>query len=291
MNNWMKNINGGLPITEINIPGTHNSCACRVQFSLLSKCQNVSITQQLNSGIRFLDIRVQKDKDKLKLVHGIADCKSLASKSTLYLDEIIADCKTFLKENPSETILFCFKRDDGAEDTVTFDTFFENYLDDEIWYRENRFPSLSNARGKIVLLNRCCTDIEQNIYNDSNCGINLTGWPYQERFQGKIFSEAPLTKYGEKATDYFLVQDMYKLSPKYKWGKVIKPFLMNPPQTSGGVISFFSSTTGLYTPKICAAFINKKLSAVSLKKAKKYGWIIMDYPTERFIKEIVNSNF
>ena len=291
MRSWMKNINGGFPLTEINIPGTHNSCACCVQFSLLSRCQNMSITQQLNSGIRFLDIRVQKDKDRLKLVHSIADCKNPVTKSTLYLDEVIDDCRAFLEENPSETILFCFKRDDGTDDTETFDTFFENYLEDEIWYKENRFPCLNDVRGKIVLLNRCCTDIDKDIYNDFNCGINLTGWPYQEKFEGKIFSEAPLIKYSGKATDYFLVQDMYRLSPKEKWNSAINPFLNNPPQTSGGVISFFSSTTGIFTPKLCATYINRKLSSKALKKAKKYGWIILDYPTEKFIKEIINSNF
>ena len=29
----------------------------------------------------------------------------------------------------------------------------------------------------------------------------------------------------------------------------------------------------------------------SLEKQKKYGWIILDYPTENVIKNIVESNF
>ena len=76
----MHSLQDSLNIAQINLPGTHDSCAYRVQFPMLSKCQNTTITEQLNSGIRFLDIRVEKEGNKLKLVHDIADCKNPKNK-------------------------------------------------------------------------------------------------------------------------------------------------------------------------------------------------------------------
>ena len=182
MKKWMHSLQDSLNIAQINLPGTHDSCAYRVQFPMLSKCQNTTITEQLNSGIRFLDIRVEKEGNKLKLVHDIADCKNAQKKSEkLYLDSVINDCRKFLTENPTETILLSYKRDDGANQEETFDTFFENYLEnDSVWYRENRIPILKEVRGKIVLLNRDNIDKDNKKYTDFNTGINLSTWVYQK---------------------------------------------------------------------------------------------------------------
>ncbi len=291
MINWMKNLNGGLPVTEINIPGSHDSCSFNAGFGFIANCQSKTIHEQLCSGIRFLDIRVEKKGENLIAVHSVVNCKTLDNKRILTLDDVLSDCKKFLSENQSETILFSLKRDDGDSSEETFDTFFNNYFNDEIWFKENRFPTLSEVRGKLILINRCHPDIENTKYTDMNSGINFSGWPYQEKFQGKIFEEAPLPKRNGKATDYYLTQDMYRLKPKEKWEKAISPFLKNPPQLSGAIISFFSSTTGLITPKTTAKYINKKLTRITLEKTKKYGWIIMDYPTEQFINKIIDSNF
>ncbi len=290
-NSWMKNLNGGLPITEINLPGTHDSCSFNAGFGFISNCQEKTIYEQLQAGIRFLDVRVEKKKDRLIAVHAVVNCKTLDNSRVLDIDDILEDCKKFLRENPSETIIFSLKRDDGPSSEETFDFFFQNYLNDEIWFKENRFPTLSEVRGRLVLINRCHADIENEIYTDFNAGIDFSGWPYQEKFKGRLFEEAPLVRRSSKATDYYLTQDMYRLSPKEKWEKAVHPFLKTPPQLSGAVISFFSATAGLITPKITAKYINKRLKKITLDKQKKYGWIIMDYPTEKFTKEIINSNF
>ncbi len=294
MNKWMKNISDCLLISHINLPGTHDSCAYRVQFPLLSKCQNATIAEQLNAGIRFLDIRVEKDGEKLKLVHDIADCKNPKNKSEkLYLESVINDCKKFLSENPSETILLSYKRDDGANQEETFDTFFENYIEnDPIWYKENRIPILKEVRGKIVLLNRDNIDKSNVKYTDFNTGINLSNWVYQKENVERIYEVAELLgRNGTLTAKPFTVQDLYGLTPQKKWTLAVLPFIKNPPETDGILITFFSCGSLFFNPKRSAKYINKKLSEITLKKAKKYGWIIMDYPTDKFIKEIINSNF
>lgn len=294
MKHWMKLLQDNLSISQINLPGTHDSCAYQVQFPLISKCQNKTITEQLNSGVRFLDIRVEKDVEKLKIVHDIADCKNPENKKVkLYLDDVIKDCKYFLSENPSETILLCYKRDDGENQEKTFDTFFDNYLEnDPIWYKENRIPTLKEVRGKIVLLNRDNIDKNNENFTDFNTGINLSTWIYQKENIERIYETAELLgRDGAITGKTFTVQDLYGLTPQKKWDLAILPFLKKPPETDNILITFFSCGSVFYNPKRSAKYINKKLSDVTLEKTKKYGWIIMDYPTENFIKEIINSNF
>lgn len=294
MNSWMKNLPDCISVSEINIPGTHDSCTACVGFSFISKCQNMNVTEQLNSGIRFLDVRVEKDGEKLKAVHGISDCRNPASnKGNLYIDDILNGCKKFLYENPAETVLFCLKRDDGANDEETFDTFFSNYLcDGDFWYKENRVPTLKEARGKIVLLNRCNISKENENYTDLNTGINISNWPHQKEFVDAHFGTlCILGRNGTVSSESYSVQDFYALKPAKKWDCAISPLLKTPPEKNGIFFNFLSCTNGLNTPKRCAEYINKKLEDIVLEKQKKYGWIIMDYPTEKFIKEIINSNF
>ncbi len=294
MKSWLKKVNDSCLISQINIPGTHDSCTCCTQFSFISKCQNMSIKEQLNTGIRFLDIRVEKDGEKLKLVHDIVDCKNPENKKeNLYLDSILQDCKSFLAENSSETILLSYKRDDGANQEETFDTFFEKYLNtDPVWYKENRIPSLKEVRGKIVLINRDNIDKNNKKYTDFNAGINLSNWVYQKKNTERIYETAELLgRDGTLTGKTFTVQDLYGLTPHKKWTLAVSPFIKNPPETNNLLITFFSCGSLFYNPEKSAKYINKKLSDITLEKAKKYGWIIMDYPTEKFIKNIINSNF
>ncbi len=294
MKSWMKNLSDNVLVSQINLPGTHDSCAFRVQFPLFSKCQNATIAEQLNSGIRFLDIRVEKDGGRLKLVHDIADCKNPQKRrENLYLENVINECKKFLTENPSETVLLSYKRDDGATQEETFDVFFENYLkNDPVWYTENRIPILKEVRGKIVLLNRDNIDKSNEKYTDLNTGINLSTWVYQKENVERIYEVAELLSRDSALTGKtFTVQDLYGLTPQKKWDLAVSPFLKNPPKTDDILITFFSCGSLFYNPKRSAKFINKMLANTTLKKTQKYGWIILDYPTENFIKKVVDSNF
>jgi len=265
-----------------------------VSFSFISRCQNTSIKEQLNAGIRFLDIRVEKDGEALKLVHDIADCKNPENrKENLYLDSVLKDCKSFLAENPSETILLSYKRDNGSNQEETFDTFFKYYLEnDPVWYRENRIPSIGEVRGKIVLLNRDNIDKNNSEYTDFNTGINLSTWVYQKENIEKIYEKAEiLGREGSLTGNTFVVQDLYGLTPQKKWDSAILPFLKKTPEARDILITFFSCSSLFYNPKRSAKYINKKLADTCLKRGKKYGWIIMDYPTKKFINEIIKSNF
>ena len=89
-NNWMSGIKNGTKLSEVSIPGTHESCA-RFGGSA-SQCQWFSITQQLNRGIRFLDVRCKyqaggdsgrKQNIYFPIYHGVGDVVT-ASQNILF---------------------------------------------------------------------------------------------------------------------------------------------------------------------------------------------------------------
>ena len=293
LNNWMKNLADEITISEINLPGTHNSCTKKVQFSYLSKCHDLSIYEQLNIGVRYLDIRVEIYGDKLKTVHSITDCYTThGKKKKLLLDYVLEDCKKFLKENPTETIILCVKRDDGPSSEETFDLFYNNYLKDEpLWFTENRIPFLGEVRGKMVLFNRCHVDFKNENYTDQNTGLRLSNWPDLPKNSEICYSEVPVYKQDKTYDETYIVQDMYKLSPKEKWHKAVLPLVINPPQEESLFLNYFSAANFILSPRIYAKYILKNFQKIPLQKHKKYGWLILDFPTKKLCENIISTNF
>src|SRR5687767_7668450 len=69
-NNWLTPLDGNLPLSQFSIPGTHDSGALVEPVSGTAKCQNLSIADQLNAGVRFLDIRCRHINDAFAIHHG-----------------------------------------------------------------------------------------------------------------------------------------------------------------------------------------------------------------------------
>lgn len=68
--NWMSYIKDEAKITKVAMPGSHNSAT--MGMSKLAKCQNGSLYEQYQHGVRFFDIRLKADKKgRLFVAHGI----------------------------------------------------------------------------------------------------------------------------------------------------------------------------------------------------------------------------
>jgi 1-phosphatidylinositol phosphodiesterase len=61
---WMGDIPDNVLVTALSIPGTHDS-GCIDGPMGLAKTQNLDLAEQLDSGIRFLDIRLAHYQDDL----------------------------------------------------------------------------------------------------------------------------------------------------------------------------------------------------------------------------------
>ncbi len=103
LDNWMQDIEDNRLVCKMSIPGTHDTGAYTGNGWV--KTQDKNIEQQLNSGIRFFDIRLVHDNGILKLCHDsyIFD--------TTFDRDVLKTTVEFLKEHPSETVIMTIKRD------------------------------------------------------------------------------------------------------------------------------------------------------------------------------------
>lgn len=180
-------------ISTLSIPGTHNSAAFFKLSAPSVRCQGQSILNQLNNGVRFLDVHLSKDYmargesvNNLMVVHGKFPVKLSGSyKFKNFLKEVY----TFLELNPTETVLISVKfentmlnwnpnTDEFAK--VLFQKFIAHNRDR--WYLNDRIPTQEYARGKAILLRRFSVlpngiykkfgiptqwTLENHIYNDN----------------------------------------------------------------------------------------------------------------------------
>lgn len=82
-------------------------------MSPIFQCQDTDIKTQLENGYRYLDIRLVLKNDNLILKHNFAKCKKERSifSTPLTLDDVLEDIYTFLDKHPSETVIFCAKKE------------------------------------------------------------------------------------------------------------------------------------------------------------------------------------
>lgn len=292
LNCWMNNIDDTTQVLKMNIAGTHDCVTKYVQLSHISKCQNKNIYEQLELGIRALDIRVKNKGSRLKMIHGLAKAFNTNNHFSQWMDmqDVLEQCYRFLDNNPSETILFQFKNDcaDKKEHPKSFDNLFNTYIskNKDKWFLKNRAPMLKEARGKIILIRRCAM-YQRPEYNDKNTGIDFSKWVEQDTKQTYPLE---LETSGENKMT-FIVQDRFKYKPEPRWSLVIEPFLNTMSCFNGKyVINYLSTAGGLKGPYNNSKYINPQFMKYELKENYYYGTIYTDFPDEELVKKIIKSN-
>ncbi|MFC5048360.1 phosphatidylinositol-specific phospholipase C domain-containing protein [Aquimarina hainanensis] len=157
---WMKYISDDTKISRITIPGTHDSGSVDGEEGTFSWVipddakinQHETIMEQLYLGVRFLDIRLQDEKDKNpRIVHG-----TLVDFETRFKD-VMKTIKSFLKQYPTETILLSIKKDDGSEEKLAKqvkDILNSDSYKDIISTKYSKSTTLKSVRGKVIILSR-----------------------------------------------------------------------------------------------------------------------------------------
>ncbi|MBK3496392.1 phosphatidylinositol-specific phospholipase C domain-containing protein [Viridibacillus sp. YIM B01967] len=151
--NWMDAIDDKARLSELSIPGTHDSMAYKTSVPATDHVytQSMSLKTQLNSGIRYLDIRCRYTEGSFAIHHG-----------DYYLDamfgDVLNEVTNFLSQHPSETILMRIKQEKSAVSNQLFNETLRKYMDrypEYFWDSQNgkiTNPSLGEMRGKIVIL-------------------------------------------------------------------------------------------------------------------------------------------
>ena len=281
---WMSRLDGSLPLSEITLPGTHDSATQYVQLAWFSKCQSLSIGGQLEAGARYLDIRLGADGDRLQLMHGFTKCKSSAFGGALYLDEVLRQCYDFLDAHPTETVIFAVKQEHGDESVAVFQRLLDAYVQASPahWLPTDTVPTLDEARGKLVLMRR----YEDEAGLGAAAGIPLL-WPNQNGHDDVSLNTA-MTDNGS----YRLwVQDRYEYDAEDKWNAFLTGMTHNGAE-AGDIALHFLSTKGTAAyghPYGFAKDLNARLGV--LPSPTLSGWIVLDYFSAPLAAQIYESNF
>jgi 1-phosphatidylinositol phosphodiesterase len=151
---WMGALPDGLRISALSIPGTHDTMAFHGGDAV--QCQSMSLSQQLLSGIRVLDVRCRHIEDVFAIHHGAF------FQHAFFGEDVLRPVNEFLSQHPNETILMRVKEEyNPAQNTRSFAETFEWYMSlygQRVWQPTGDNPKLGEVRGKIVILDNFTPD-------------------------------------------------------------------------------------------------------------------------------------
>ncbi|PXA96038.1 hypothetical protein DMC18_02640 [Caulobacter sp. D5] len=163
---WLANVPGTTLIGDINLPGTHDSAAIDKKKVTPYSCHYRTITQQLEAGVRLLDVRLMiKTNPSGPPAYTFMTCHGnvgLGHEAHVYqtFHSLLVECRDFLAAYPSEFIAMSLKIDDqnAVPDAdmpavlTALDAVLANELIAPSW--PTAMLPLATMRGKIYLLDR-----------------------------------------------------------------------------------------------------------------------------------------
>jgi len=310
---WMARLPDTLKLSELTIPGTHESCARLPEYitgqgynwgypftSLFVDCQDWPLQDQLNHGIRYIDIRCRRTQDVFAIHHaqyymgfnfgaGVRDV-----------------CVNFLKSSPTECIVMQILREyDDDSPTQTFEQVFDGYVRgfESFFYLDDHIPTLGEVRGKIVVVRRFSLD-------QSSSPRGLAPLPWADNATFPVNYQAA----NQEAVS-FKVQDQYHLpgsaidassSIDSKWNAV-STLLDQAKSDSSGTwyINEVSgeNDAGVLTPRnIATGTDGRPIGGYKGMNSRLYnylaaapfpnrlGALLMDFPDDTLIGKIISLN-
>lgn len=316
---WMRYIDSRKELTEINIPGTHDT-ATKNFSDLGARCQNSTIGEQLYMGIRYMDLGLEyKDgsqyPEDIVLNHGGLECMDEDGEK-LYLSKVLKDIYDFLENYPSETVILLVNDMSNSDqekeklikeflNTYSADTIVNPATGSPYWFKENRIPRLGEVRGRIVLLRKFAYS------GDAKAGIDLTPWNSPE-CSNKEYCEADLHLADDAVSRKLCLEDAYKqYTPSGKWpavagyidtlnkgtyGTIDKDYENKSdgrtlPSNRDVCIGYTSATSaGMFIePAAFATYTNEKLMDVNLEN-RRLGWLVMDFVHGALVRRVFSTN-
>jgi hypothetical protein len=163
---WLGGLLDTTRLSDINLPGTHDSAAISNLFATPYACHDKTITEQLERGIRVLDIRLKikwRGEEKgadFVTCHGDWKFGSWDLNEFQSFQSVLDECKHFLAAHGTEVVIMILKIDDwgdAKDDAVKTNNAggkLKSILSSYPTLKSKDLPELGAARGKIVLLSR-----------------------------------------------------------------------------------------------------------------------------------------
>ena len=163
---WLSMVKDETKVCKLSIPGTHDTMTgmgfyqpgLKYVFNMTAISQVSTLEEQINSGLRFFDIRpvVSTDtiakKKILRLTHGISELD-------IAFEWTIDQLQSYLKAHPTEFFIAKLQFDNGFEDQKDLYTLLSNVMHLSKYqglFVENWRPDITvgEMRGKILWLSR-----------------------------------------------------------------------------------------------------------------------------------------
>ena len=291
---WMETVPDETKLSNMSIPGTHDSCTQYVDMRYIFQCQDASVATQLIYGYRYLDMRLvleqKHDQQTLVLKHSIARCKASNSPfaGTLTLNDVLRDVSAFLDAHPTETVILCMKAENSKDDVAEIQKVLYETInkDPERWYLKNEIPTLGEVRGKIVLATRFDDKFPVGF---ERCGLYF-GWADQG--DRTVLSD-PTANSVINDRETLCVQDRYNYDIDDKID-AIHTCLDNSRAAENTFFLNFTSTSGsgkVGHPKEYAKRINLDLYDYDWQAGTAYGVVIVDFAPKKIAEKIYQTNF
>ena len=248
---WMKEIPDKTKLSEMTIPGSHNSCSL---FGICcARTQTWSLVEQMRAGLRFFDIRLRRINNTLRAYHGFVDQKET-------FDKILIYALDFLEKNQSETIIMEIISEYTMKNcTKSFVELYEEYTQpyqDKIVIYKNEDISLGEIRGKILII---------KIFEGSTNRI-------------KNFLIQNLWSINFKCS---LDKKIRKIKQSCRRAIALKNSKINLNYLSA------SSDYAMMTPYSAA----KECNEIPMRYHGRLGIVLADYPGEDLIDHLIKQNF
>ena len=144
---WQQHLNNNILISEVSLPGTHDTCALRFDLYNL-QCQSLSLWDQLQIGVRYIDIRLGVVDNGILIFHG----KGYMGVSFY---DVLITLKEFLRLHPTEFVLMRNKVENKEYQQMDFFEVYKYYMKEfkELFYMEGDVPIIEKCRGKVFVFN------------------------------------------------------------------------------------------------------------------------------------------
>ena len=282
---WMSEIDGNKKISEITIPGTHDSASQKMCLiaGTAGSVQNYSINEQVNGGVRLFDLRVggafewnyfspnrhldPESIHDLIFYHGdltAIDCRCfkeithlpgfLGTEVPLKFMEVLDDLVRFAKDHPTETVLIAPRAEVGDKDIVR--KYIKEAIkvyDSNIYQRTDKVPTLNEVRGKVVLL-----DIDEKL------GMGLPIYLSGQCSVGDV---------------KFITSDLYECDTRDQKLNELKQAFSDARKTKAGVIftSGYTMLKGLLPDSLSMSNKINPQVPLLLEQGVSNGWIFSDF--------------
>ncbi|XP_077405587.1 1-phosphatidylinositol phosphodiesterase-like [Vanacampus margaritifer] len=250
---WMASIPDERPLSEITMPGTHNTMA--LYGGVYAECQTWSLGLQLRAGVRFLDVRVRHVEGNLTIHHGVVYQHA-------HFGNVLEGVQDFLDSYPSETVLMRVKEELSESDNIygAVVEYIRRYARWEMLWHSRLVPTMGQARGKLVIL--------QDFF-----GPDL-GMRYKSM----------------DIADDWKVPTL--LHVEEKWQSVYEHLEMAPTGNKDQIFLTYSSGAGVFAvPMAVAQRVNPQLYGYLKAKTdlnQRFGIICMDFPAAPMIQTIID---